>query len=150
MSPIIVSLFVVFVIAYFIAIFVKKDIIRYSAIVLSILAVSLLTFTLFKKVGVPTPARSYNNIVFDYPFSPFYDGKIFETYWVGIRNKQILFSVVDITRERKDTLKEVFISDKIIPSRFILLDNQFCPINEEQIKLIQRLNLDIGQIKKLL
>lgn len=93
-------------------------------------------------------------------YSPFDNGRIFQTYWTSTRGKETLFSVVEISAHEwggwsiKDTLTEIFyraeLKAKPIPELFVAFDNNFFNITEQQKDEILKIGMSPEQIKKFL
>lgn len=121
-----------------------------SASILFFLGIFLL-LVLYYGVGIPIRESAISHEKEEYfLFSPFSSREIYQKYWDEMRGSEYLFSVVEITKTEQDTLKEIFSREKFVPDLFVVLNDKFYPITEEQKNTILELNLNEEQIKKFL
>lgn len=151
MGIIMVGLFGVFLVLLIVFGLSKKSENKLISFFVCIFAVVLLSICLYVHIAVPTSISDYG------VYCPFNDREIFQKTWESERNGEYLFSVVEITVDKKDTLDEIFLSDienlqtiKTNKDYLIVFDNNFYSITKEQKDKILKLDLDEVQTKKFL
>lgn len=126
----------------------QGHILRWYSALFSLLIVLIICLVFHANVGKPL-------MIGNAEYSPFDNGKIFQTYWTSTRGNEKLFSVIEIKGHddwtEKDTLAEVFYRTepiiKPIPELFVVFDNNFYRITEQQKNEILKIKMVPEQIK---